>query len=308
VVAMHTPDRRFVLATLLFCFGLSLAPLGHVARADDQPAAPSAEEVRAALGAFGKAVRSKKPDERAAAVRKLGTVRHESVAARLLKLAKRESDAAVLAVTFETLGEQKASAKKVVSSLTKRLKAELDAEAKRIKRGRNNFRLNPRTGEADPSSKEGLAALAATEQRAVMVLAILNALDALGWMPGKKPPDLTPFLQDPHDDLAVVVLQRLGAWKAWHALPQMHFLYRMYPSAELWETGAVNQAGGTPASAKAAWMKLFGHPGKQRGRPKVHAALMAALKAITGEDFASPDALGKYIRRKDVKARIKGKR
>ena len=29
-----------------------------------------------------------------------------------------------------------------------------------------------------------------------------------------------------------------------------------------------------------------------------------ALKAITGEDFASPDGLGKYIRRKDVKAPV----
>ena len=53
---------------------------------------------------------------------------------------------------------------------------------------------------------------------------------------------------------------------------------------------------------------MFGHPGKQRGRPKVHAALMAALKAITGADFASPDALGTYLKRKDVQARIKGKR
>ena len=195
-----------------------------------------------------------------------------------------------------------------MAALTRRLATELEAEAKRIQRGRTNYLIDVRTGDADATSKEGLAALAATEQRAVMMLAILNALDALGWPPGKKAPDLTPFLQDPHDDLAAGVLKRLGAWKAWHALPQMHFLYRMYPASESWETGAVEQAGGTDATAKAAWMRLFGHPGKQRGRPTVHAALMVALKAITGADFVSPDALGAYLKGKDVQARIKGKR
>ena len=84
VVAMRIPVRRLLPAVVLLCIGINVATGALVARAEDQPVAPSAAEVREALGAFAKAVRSKDPTERVAAVRKVGILRHEKVAARLL--------------------------------------------------------------------------------------------------------------------------------------------------------------------------------------------------------------------------------
>lgn len=307
----HAPvglqPRRLFQAALLLGLGFGLALCQHVILAGEGEAGPSAAEVREALRAFGQAVRSKDATQRAEAVRTLGTVRHEKVAARLLKCLRRERDDAVLAATFEALGAQHVAARKVVPALETRLRAEAAAEAARIERGDPGFRVDPRTGEADLYGPEGRARLQATARRAVMLRALLRALVTLGWAPSKDPPDLVPFLQDPCDELVVAVLRHLARQGAWPALPGVLSLFRMYPTAATWETGAIEHAGGTNATAKAEWLVVFGHPQKQRARPKVHAALVAALKELTGEDLASPEALAEYLKRPEIRARIQGR-
>ncbi len=281
-------------------------PPAHAAEGEASLA--SAGEVRAALSAFKKASRSKLAGERIEAVRALGSTLHPKVAKQLLKFSRKEDDLEVLTVAFEVLRGMKPLAGEIAPDLAKRLGREAAAEAKRAARGDPGIRIDPRTGDADTHSAAGKARLLAGRRRSAMLAALLATVDTLEWKGVRTPPDLVPLLQDPSDDLVEGVLARLRETKDPAALPAVLALYRMYPTGASWETGAVVDLAGTNASAKAKWMVLFGHPDKQRARPRVHAALLSMLKAVTGQAFATPDALASFLASKDGKQLAKAMR
>jgi hypothetical protein len=263
----------------LLAAGSAVVPCARTAGADDGGHdVVSDADVRKALEVFGKAVRSREAGERIVAVRDLGVLVHEKVAARLVRLVKTEDDHEVLGVVFESLRRQRPFAEKIVPGLAARLESEAEEAAERLVKGDAGFRIDPRTGDADTSSPEGRRLLQETRQRAVAFVCLIGTLDALGWQPKGRLPDLTAFLQDPHDDLVVAVLGKLQAWKDRSCLAAVLDLYRMYPTESSWETGAVIDLAGTNATAKAKWMVRFGHPEKQRARPEVARAIRRALR------------------------------
>lgn len=286
-------------ASWLFALLLGGASLGApgLAQAEEPPVseiAPAAE-VRAALEAYARASRSKVAQERAEAVRTLARLIHERVTKRLLKTARREKHPAVLAATYDALARQRPFAASIVPKLATRLTAEAEAEGRRMARGTAEIHTDPRTGDPDLHSEAGRARLSVVQQQNEMRVALLAALDALGWEAGKRPPDLGPLLQSASDDLVVAVLAWMARNRIAAALPAVLDLFRMYPTAASWETGAVVDLGGTNASAKAKWMARFGHPDKQRARPDVHRAIHAFLESVTGRAFETPAALAAWL-------------
>lgn len=264
-------------------------------------------QVRDALTAFGRAYRSKEPAERVRAVQALAKLQDKKIAKRLLKCLRPEKDAGVLGTVFTALGAQKASSASTLPKLVKRLTDEVAVERKRIANRDCGLLMHPKTGEVDEHTAAGKARLAAVSRRGEMLATLMETLATLAWPVAKETLELTPLLLDPVDDLVVAVLARMGKTKSWTALPEVLALYQMYPVKALWQTGAVNNALGTPAQAKADWMVRFGHPDKQRARPKVVVAIRTMLKAVTGKDFDTPEALAAYLQTSDVKKRVRGR-
>jgi hypothetical protein len=286
-----------LLALLLLDARLPSAEAGGAA----SPADPA--RARDALRVFQRASKAKLPGERIEALRALADVVHETVAKRLLAFTRSEKDPEVLTVAMEALARQTPSAPKILPKLSAMLSGEVDAQARRLAKGDAGMRIDPRSGNADTTSPEGRSRLRATRLRAGMLLALLSTLDALGWEPGPRPPDLTPLLQDPSDALVIAVLDWMGRHKVSSALPAVLDLLRMYPTEASWETGAVIDLGGTNASAKATWMVRFGHPDKQRARPEVYQSLQAMLSAVLGQTFETPEALAEHLARPESKRR-----
>lgn len=264
----------------------------------------SKSELRTALKAFRKASRSKRKSERTEAVKALSSIKHEDVAKALVKFFKKEGDDGVRAAVLEALMTMTAPSPSLLGDLAEMLEKEAETERKRIAKGDPGFRIDTRTGRVDDRSPEGLARLMRMEMRGKMLARLVATLAKNDWQPKRTPPDLTPLLQDAHDELVVAVLDRIAAWKDWGALPAMLSLFEMYPTGATWETGAVVDLGGTNASAQAKWMVVFGHPKKQTARPKVHAALVDALRKLTGESFTQPEDLARFLDRKDIDKRV----
>lgn len=297
--------RRCAFATpLLIGILLSALPGMH------EPACCAADEVvtkselRTALKTFRKASRSKRKSERVQAVKTLAAIEHEDVAKALVKFFKKEDDDGVRTAVLEALMTMTAPSPSLLTDLAEMLEKEAETERKRIAKGDPGFRIDTRTGRVDDQSPEGLARLMRMEMRGKMLARLVTTLARNDWQPKRSPPDLTPLLQDAHDELVVAVLERIGAWKDWGALPAVLALFEMYPTAATWETGAVVDLGGTNASAQAKWMVVFGHPKKQTARPTVHAALLEAVKKLTGETVTQPEDLKRFLERKDVDKRI----
>jgi len=267
-------------------------------------ACASDRETRDTLKAFARAWKSKDADERIDAVTTLGTVVHEKIVDKLLRVLGREDDPRVIAAVYAALERQTPFADRVADRLAKTLAEEAEAASKRLAKGDAGFRVDPRTGDADVTTPEGLTKLRESEARADVQAALLQTLARLGWVPEKRAPDLAPFLQDASDELVIRTLETLTRWQAWPALSEVLDLYRMYPDEYSWETGAVADLAGTNATAKAKWMIRFGHPQKQRARPRVNRAIRAFLEALTGRTFDSPKRLEHFLASPDTQQRM----
>jgi hypothetical protein len=156
--------------------------------------------------------------------------------------------------------------------------------------------VNPRTGESDVASPEGKAAFTASAARDRMVAAGFKCLLALGFNERPGGSSIAGVIQSPDEVLIVAALAYAGRHRLIDALPAILMLFRMYPRDNRWETGAVTHAGGTNASAKAEWMLYFGHPGKRIPRPRVVAAVRAAILALTGREVDDPEDLAILLR------------
>jgi hypothetical protein len=280
-----------------------VAPL---AAGPDQLPPPDAPEpeAKAALQRFAAEYRRKDPKARLEAIEHLGGVVHPTVADRLARTLRRLKDPAQIAAACRGLARQKSAAAESGAAVSGFLMDHAEEEGKRAARGDFGIPIDPKTGDLVLDTAESRAAMETAQARATMFHEALKALEALDYYDPADVEPLSGFLQSFDDALVAAVLGAFARWKAWHALPAMLDLYRMYPSPNRWETGSVVHRDGTNATAKRAWMAKFGHPNKQRPRPELVNALVGALEAITGEKFKTPDDLAAFLDRPDVQANI----
>jgi hypothetical protein len=296
---------RLAVSVVLAAGALALPPRARVAAAEEAPApAASPSQAEAAVRALRAARKSKDAATRVAALFEHGKVVHASVADELLRALRKADDPIERKEVFVALALQRPSAKRVVPALARWVAETAEAQQERERRGDPGFPVDPRTGDPAVSTTEGRAALALLEARAAGVREAVRCLRALRDEPPPGVGSWTAFLRDAHDPLVVEVLDAFAAWKVSEAMPAILDLFRCYPTAATWETGAVVDLAGTNASAKRTWTVVFGHPGKQRARPDVHAALSRAIVAITGSPAESPEALAHAMAEaKDVRRR-----
>ena len=91
-----------------------------------------------------------------------------------------------------------------------------------------------------------------------------------------------------------------GRLKEYRALPIILEWFNYYPDGYSWSGGSVRvdtgAAGNKDAkAAKAKWKAKFGGRAK-KARPLVWEKMVEALELITGEEFAKPEQLEKWMK------------
>jgi hypothetical protein len=284
------------------CIGMLM--LAVVAAASEPPPEATKDEARQVVQVFAGAIRAREPELKIAAIDMLGAVNHPLVAEQLLAQAGKLKDPALLAPVFRALANQRAAAAKVGPKVGRLLLAEATREQERITRGDAGFPIDPKTGEPAQDTPEAKRALAETKARGAMLAEAVRCLETLG---SDEPADvktLAALLQNPCDDVVIETLRLLGRRRAFHALPAMLDLYRMYPEPGAMDTGFIVKDDGQSAAGRKKWLALFGHPMKQRARPSVVKVLKETVEQITGKPMEAPRALGEYLARADVKAKL----
>lgn len=175
-----------------------------------------------------------------------------------------------------------------VPALTKWLSKAAEAVADRRAKGDIGVPIDKRTGEAEKDTPEARAAMQRSRQEGALFAGTLEVVLEHGERPRKPEELLGPFVQHPFDDLVVVTLRAAREWDVQDIAKDVVMLLRMYPTVASWETGAVTHISGTNASAQAAWMRLYGHPDKQRARPAVYRAVTETLTAWAGREIKTP--------------------
>lgn len=260
----------------------------------------SAKKLVASFDAAVKAVRKEevavdRKRAQIAALRELAASRGARIAKRLVEAAADadlETDARLFAL--KALPLQAEEGRTEVKRLARWLAEESEQDADDQKRGRIGVPVD-RAGDPVTDTPEAQRALRAGAERARVLAAGLVALRELQHVPKDAAALLAPFLQSPYDELAVAAVATAQAWEARDVAPDLALLLRMYPRDNRWETGAVTHIGGTNASAKSAWMTLFGHPLKQRARPEVYRAVVACVSAWAGTTVADPESCDAWL-------------
>ncbi|MCG3135457.1 MAG: hypothetical protein HMLKMBBP_03113 [Planctomycetes bacterium] len=288
---------------------------------DEEAQKPFTENVadaaaKSAVDKFKADMKQEGESLRAMAVRTVGRVAHPSVVDALFEVATRSGDKAetvkVRTEAFKALQRQKPSAKTLGPRMTKYLVEAAEENRKRKAKGDYGVLVDPKTGKTDYTSPEGKAALETKRLRGAMTAEALKILDTLEHRDDDAVDALREFLLDGNDELVACALTLLAKWKVWAALPDMQDLYEMYPSEDQHNTGSTavdtGAAGsGDAQAAKRAWMSKYGDPDRRRARPVLVRALRAALTEITGEKFETLDALNDFLKRPDVKKKVKAK-
>lgn len=310
----RSPRTAALLAALL----LSLAPLPLAAdekgKAAEEKAVKDVPDAEAmdALERFAREFDTEDLDLRLEALKRLRRIVHPDIAARLLDLALRDGDLLVRADAFRGLTYQKTSARTTGPKVARWLSQAAEENRKQKARGNYGVRVDPRTGEVDTESPEGREALRQKRDRGRMLSEAVKFIRDIEYRDRDSVEVLTEFLSDGNDDLVALVLGAFGTWKEWTVLPELVDLFEIYPEPDSFETGSVTVDTGAAGSAdqqaaKRKWMSKFGDPDRRRPRPKVHHALKQALKDITGEDFATPRDLREFMKRPDVKRKVRGR-
>lgn len=271
---------------------------------------------KSALEKFRTDMKQEGDSLRVMAVRALSKVAHPAVVDALLDIASKSGEKAesvkVRTEAFRGLQRQKPSAKTLGPRVTKVLVETAEENRKLKAKGDYGYRIDPKTGKTDYESPEGKAALEAKRARGAMFAEALKILDAMEHRDESAVEAIEDFLLDGNDDVVVCALGLLAKWQSWQSLPEMQDLYEMYPSEDKVNTGSTavdtGAAGSADAqAAKRAWTAKYGDPDRRRARPHVVRALRAALTDITGEKFETLDALNEFLKRPDVKKRVKAK-
>lgn len=263
-------------------------------------------EAATARAALEDAFRSTEVPVRCAGATSAADGDHGLVAETLLRYHGREKVALVRFAIVDALGSQVRSEDKVGARLLAHVDGVVARRADQRKRGRPPVPLD--ANGAVPPTQEAQAALRARRDESREVALTLRALRRLGTTPKDRGASLTELLLDGDDDVAVETLGCLAAWKptgpALHArdgvLDVLAEIYARYPTPYRWEGGAVIDLAGTNATAKAKWEARHGDPASKRARPRLVAALYAALEALTGRTFDTPAALEAWRKTQDA--------
>jgi hypothetical protein len=269
-----------------------------------EPSAVSTASARKLVSAFAATLKSARKEEltlrrrklELAGLRALAAGRHERVAKCLVEtVATGDVLVETRIAALRAFPLQGKGAVRHVSRLDKWLRGESRKDAEDIRGGRIGVPVDRRTGDPVTDTPAARRALREGEARARLLAAGIATLREMKHEPKKAASLLLPFLQSPYDELAVAAVEAAQSWEARELACELAVLLRMYPRAHRWETGAVTHLGGTNASAKAEWMRLFGHPLKQRARPAVHRAVVACASAWAGSKVADARALEAWI-------------
>lgn len=310
-------------ALLLAAALAAAAPAPPAARADD-PVPPAAgkegpaenvseEKAKEAIDRFQREFQGEDLDLRLEAMGRVRRVMHPAVANLLLDLALKSPEVLVRAAAFKGLAFQRTSAKTVGPRVAKYLGEAAEENRKAKARGDYGVLIDRKTGEVDTESAEGKAALRNKRDRGQMLAEAVKLLDGIGYRERESVDVLREFLLDGNDDLVALVLGMFGKWKEWTVLdPDFKELFDIYPEEDKFETGSVSVDTGAAGStdqqaAKRKWMSKFGDPDRRRARPKVVRALKQALLDITGEKIETPKALREFLKRPDVKRKVRAK-
>jgi hypothetical protein len=302
--------------SIVLALGALLAPVPAAFAGDPPPPAPAEnvadDKAKSAIESFKREFKGEDIDLRLEAVARLRKVVHPDVATLLWDLAFKEKDVNVRAAAFKGLAYQKTSAKTLGPKLARFLSDAAEENRKAKARGHYGFVIDKKTGEPDLESPEGKEALRVKRERGKMMAEAVRALDLLEYRESDSVEALREFLSDGNDDVVALALGMLGRWKEWPVLPDCLELFEMYPNETECNTGSVSVDTGAAGSedaqaAKRKWMAKYGDPDRRRARPKVVKALKKCLLDITGEEFEEPKALREYMRRPDVKRKVKGR-
>jgi hypothetical protein len=260
---------------------LGLAMAGPARAEEASEPAPHADEVvEAAFERYETDIDSDDPDVRLRIVRWLGMHRHARVVKELQRLWLREKDPELKAAAAEGLGNQASHAKKAAAALLTGLE-EFDRYASRtepIEDDRERM-LQAMEAKALAQALAGLARLG-------------HVTDRKGWKV------VRGFIDHPSDEICIAMLEYCRAVREWRALPMIHDWFTFYPDGHSWSGGSVVLPNGTDAEARAKWMAKYGGRAR-RARPRAHAAMKDALKAITGQDFEKPEELKAWMKEND---------
>ncbi len=284
----------------------------------DEPAKPAEpkpatdDQAKEALETFAREFATEDLDYRRDAVKRLARTVHATVADRLLDLALRHADTLVRTDTFRGLLVQRPSSKTLGPKVARWLGEASEENRKAKARGDYGVRIDPKTGEADTESAEGKEVLRRKKERGRMLAEAVGLLRDWEYRDRGSVEVLTEFLSDGNDDLVALVLECFGRWREWTVLkPHLIELFEIYPKEDSFETGSVSVDTGASGNtdqqaAKRKWMAKFGDPDKRRPRPKVVQALKKALKDITGQEFKDPRELREFLKKPEVKRKLKG--
>jgi hypothetical protein len=311
-------------------FVLAVLACGPAAARADEPAKPPAEkpaekpsdkpapekvstdaEAKDALERFAREFETEDLALRIDALKRLCRLVHATVADRLLALAFKHEDMLVRSESFKGLARQKPFAKTVAPKVARWLGEAAEENRKAKARGDYGLKIDIKTGEVDTQSPEGQAALKKKKERGRMLSEALRLIRDWEYRDRESVEVLLEFLQDGNDDLVAFVLDCFGRWKEWTVLPEMLDLFEMYPEEDRYETGSTSVDTGSAGSAdqqaaKRKWMAKYGDPDKRRPRPKVVQAIKRNLKEITGQEFKKPAELRDYMKKPEVKRKVRG--
>jgi hypothetical protein len=294
--------------------------LGQEAAPPAAPAAPAAPEAKnatdaeaaAALERFTREFDTPDLSLRRDAFQAVRKVLHPKVADRLFEIAAKHAETPVRTEAMKALALQTPQAKTHGPKVARWLTEEAEKNRKAKARGDYGLPIDVKTGDVDSTSEEGKAAYRRKVERGALLAAGIRVLDRFEYRDKDGVETLSEFLQDGNDDLVAGVLGMLGKWKVWTVLPQFLDLFEMYPEEDSFETGSVSVDTGAAGSAdaqaaKRKWNAKYGDPDKRRPRPKLVRALKAAITEITGEKFTKPEELREFLKRPEVKRKVKGK-
>ena len=284
-----------VIGTILILVSGLLA--GPVQAGDEARSTPTSGEARQLLRSFSQAYRPRDVETRVEAIRVLGRSDHPRIAAQLMKLQKSKRNAPeIQAALFEALAVQRQARRKVVKQVAAWLRTEAKAMRKRFCGSTPGFRVDPRTGDPDLTSEEGLLVLEETKARGAVLREAVLCLRKLSTEPPKDAEKLKVFLHHPHDGLVAETLAAIGKWELRDAMPELLELYRMYPTRCTYDTSIWQAAARlNEQHARATYTMRFGHPDKRRSRPEVYRALHACLESLTDRRFKNPDDLARWM-------------
>jgi hypothetical protein len=270
--------RRFALAFLAVA-SLLCAPLA--ARAEGEKAKPppahTDEQVAPALAAYEKGFADADLDVRIKALRTLSKWRHKDVLRELKRVLTLEEDLDLKAAAAEGFAYQTSHAAQAGRAIADALKS--------WEKWATNEKPKDKAEEDRNKDEQDV------------LVALWGSVGPLGWKDPWK--DWKDYIDHANDAVAAAAITAFGKLREYRALPLLLDWFNIYPDGVTWAGGSVSvdtgaEGGADQAAAEAKWRARFGNRPKSP-RPAAVAALLKALKEITGKEFKKPAELKDWM-------------